>query len=682
MTLNSVSLGVEDRRARLRILFAPRSDGLPTLAVLCGVPLVFLLMVTIGTAFGLSGSSTGMWWQLIHGDAPDPNLIAGAPRAITSDMWFVQDSWIASQAAQGFPAVNHTFPGGMDATFMNDLPAWDWSTLFRPHLWAYLVLPLAQGGAWRWLFIGGLAAAAVYMFAVSAMPRRPLVALLLSGFVLASPLIQWWYRPQTLLPLAWCFLTLTAVIWALRARPGSRTPVVLALLAGYFAVPAALTIYVPFIIPCVWAVLLLSLAKFLESRRGIGTRASLARLLPLIVSGGAAALVIVIWAATRLDTIRATMGTIYPGHRNTPTGQCLLDASSCTATFAAAWSRSLEAGIVGSLGGNPPEAASVIQLELYLAPVLLFLLIRSLKRGRVDWSVASALAGAALFLAFILVPGWDPLADALGLASSVGARMRLGLLIVGVISVVVVITRHDQDPWDRRTTAWLMLGVGSVAFAVQMIVWVLLRSGVNAVTSTSRIGGLAVLAVIAGSVLLLSNHPWVGIGGLVVTSLVVAGQVNPLYVGWTDLAQGSIGRAVIQTEHSAPGRWIGVTTDHTPAASMVPTGVLLATGVEAYNGVQTYPPARMWSQIDPSGTFRNEWNRLAGVRWVPGSGDPVVSNPARDQIRVTFDSCSNFAQSDVRHVLSLGRIRQKCLDLVRTVPEGDITGYVYTVVAR
>lgn len=646
------------------------------------VPGVILFLVIIGSALGLSGSSTGMWWKLIHGAARDPNLVAGAPRPITSDMWLVQDSWIASQVAQGFPAVNHAFPGGMDATFMNDLPTWEWSTIFRPHLWAYLFLPLAQGGAWRWLFVGGLAAASVYMFAVSMLPRRPVLGLLVAGFVVSAPLIQWWYRPQTLLPLAWCFFTLTAIVWAVRARPGSRAPVVFAGLAGYFAVPAALTIYIPFIVPCLWVVLLFAIGAFLDAQRRLGTLSVFRRLLPLLLSGLVAALVLVVWATGRLDTIRATLATVYPGHRATPTGECQLHVESCTGTFAAAWSRSLSGGMSGFLGGNPAEASTIINLELYLFPVLLFLVVRSLRSHEFDWIAFTTSIGIVLFLAFILVPGWNPQADALGLGSSVGNRMRLGLLIFGVVSLVVVMARRDEQEWSPATNLGALVAVGLTALLVQGEVWWQLRSAAPAAMTASRVGRIAVVAIIVGAILCVSRRAWAGVAVLVVTSLVIAGNVNPVYRGWTDLRTTDIGRAVEWEESSNPGAWVGLNSGGSLATAAIPTGVLLATGVTTYDGVQTYPSDTMWSQIDPKNSYRDAWNRLGSVSWTAGQGEPTVSSPARDQIRVTFDSCSRFAQSHVRHVLALGTVSQRCLHLDQTVHEGGVRAYLYTVIDR
>lgn len=659
---------------------APRQDGLPQVRLLVSFPLLVLLVVVALTAFGISGSSTGMWWTLLHGAQQDPSLLLGAPQANTSDMWLVQDSWIASQAAQGFPATNQTLPGGMDATFMNDLPAWEWSTLFRPHLWAYLVLPLAQGGAWRWLFIGGLVVASVYVFVVSMAPRRPVLAVLVSLFTLYSPLLQWWYRPQTLLPFAWCFVTLTAVRWLLKSSGRTKVPVTLAVLAGYLAIPTALTIYVPFIVPCALVIAFVALGQLLDARRTTGIVRGLRRLVPLFVSAATAVVVLVIWALTRWETIKAVMATVYPGHRRSSTGACQETADACTAYFADVWNVSLLHGVTGSLAPNLVESSTAIQVEVYLLPVLVFIAVCALRRRRIDWTVTLTIVCTAVFLAFIVVPGWDAFAELLALDMSVATRMRLGLLALGIVTITLVVSRRDEQAWSTRTSVITAAAAGLTALVTQGLVWWQYHEISDPVLSVGALGKVLVIMLAVGVALIPSAVPWIGMSVLLCATLVIAGKVNPVYVGWTDLSETAMGQAVEEIDATDPGTWVGLTAGEHFADATIPTGVLLATGVQAYNGVQTYPPVLMWQQIDPSGGQSDQWNRLANVQWVPGTGDPTVSNPARDQILVTFDSCSAFAKEEVSHVLSTAPVDQACLVLDRTVQDGEITGYIYSVV--
>jgi hypothetical protein len=120
-----------------------------------------------------------------------------------------------------------------------------------------------------------------------------------------------------------------------------------------------------------------------------------------------------------------------------------------------------------------------------------------------------------------------------------------------------------------------------------------------------------------------------------------------------------------------PEAWVGV-------GGGLTTALLIESGVEGYNGTQPFPSREMWDDIDPSGKFEHQWNRLGAVQWVPAPGNPMVDNPYADVIRVTFDACSRFAQANVGYVLSEGpALTSQCLRPLDTiaVPDGELNIY-------
>jgi hypothetical protein len=127
----------------------------------------------------------------------------------------------------------------------------------------------------------------------------------------------------------------------------------------------------------------------------------------------------------------------------------------------------------------------------------------------------------------------------------------------------------------------------------------------------------------------------------------VAGShsVNPLYRGVFDLRETEPSQAIQELDAETGGTWVGV-------GDRLTTAMLLESGVEAFNGFQGAPNEEMWDVVDPDVRYEYEWNRLAGVSWTLGDGEPVVSNPYPDQISVTFDPCSDFAQENVEFVLT------------------------------
>jgi hypothetical protein len=628
----------------------------------------------IAVAAGISGTSTGFYWRSF-GDpgVHDPSLLVGVPRGVRSDEWLVQSSWVVSQSQQGFAPLNETFPGGMDATVQNDLPSWDWSTIFRPHVAGLLFLPLDQGMAIRWWVPALALLAGCYVFVVSLLPRRPITAVALSLCMFFTPLIQWWFVPTTLWPVALAFLGATAVVWAIK-DPRLWVRVVWAGLAAYVAVATAMSIYAPFIVPAALVLLFFSVGYVLDAVRGgrISFGASLKRLVPLFSAFAAAAVVLVVWILTRLSTIAALFTTVYPGQRLEATG--------------ASWGQDILGLVAGpldgllwwgnnpALGGNQSESSSVLLICVFLLPIMVWLIVQRWRtEKRLDWTMTMVVACIAVVTAFLFIPGWDAVAHLLLLDRSTDSRMRLAYAILAIVSVVLVIARLDASerraPWLASivTTGFTALAIAGVAFAAYQ------RD--PALVLAHRTWIAVAIAILAGIFLLTRKRATLGSGALLIASLGVGLLVNPLYVGVFDLNETAVGKSVAATNASAPGTWVGI-------GQAIPTAVLVESGVRALNGVQTYPPAQMWDAIDPAHRYETEWNRLANVNWAAGQGEPSVSNPVRDQILATFDSCSAFAASNVKYVLAERPIPQACLTLLHEVRQGQSQFWVYRVTQR
>ncbi|WP_423918409.1 DUF7657 domain-containing protein [Frigoribacterium sp. 2-23] len=658
-------LGVAAHGQWVRIT-APRASGLPSVAVLLWFPSVVVAVFLVFVALGLSGSSTGAFWEFF-GQGADPNLIAGQPRRIRTDEWLVQSGWIVSQAQQGFPAVNQTLLGGMDSTIQNDLPSWDWSTIFRPHVVGFLLLPLDQGMAVRWWLPFAALLVAAYAFAVTLAPRRPVTSALVVIALGFSPLLQWWFLPTTLWPVAWAFTALTAILWCLRS---SRAWVrwLAAAAAGYLTVTLAMSIYVPFIIPA--AVVVVVVGVGLLTTSGVGVRGSVRAIRPLLVAVVGAAAVLAVWLATRIDTVRSVIGTVYPGQRLEATGA--IDFGGTVAALGGPFQQALQDGVTGSLGPNASESAAPLMLGLPLLVVLIWLAGRRWRSERkVDGLIASVVVAHVVVLAFLFVPHWDALAHLVLLDRTTVARMRSAFDILNVISFFVVVSRldarRDRAPWSVALLAGTM-SAASIAF-----VYAALRATGSPVLSESAawkvVGVLLVLTVVA----LARRWAVVAAAGFVVASLLVGLGVNPLYRGVFDLNDTSVGREIDAVSQRDPdAQWVGVGTYYAGAA-------LVESGVSTFNGVQTYPSDKMWNEIDPDGSDENAWNRLANVNWVPGQGEPVISNPFRDQIEVTFDGCSSFAQEHVDYVVSEAALDTTCLKQLDHAQDGSLVLFVYEV---
>lgn len=672
------------RSARIRDAYhrftTPRADGLPNARVLAA-PLsllgaLFLILVVLG----VTGSSTGVMHGLVSSSG-DSDLIAGSPAPIRSDEWFVQTTWTISQVEQGLPIRNETFPGGMDATVQHDLPTRDWSTALRPHLWGFLFLPLDQAMAVKWWLPAFAMIAAGFLLAVTLLPRRPVTALLLSVGFFFAPFFQWWFLSITFYSPAWALLVMTAVVWCLRstARTGKW---VLAGIVAYLTAAMGTGIYVPFIVPMVWVAVAFGVGWVVMPTPGAPRfRDRMRAVSPVLVAGVVGVGALCVWVITRWKTIVGFTSTVYPGERLQPVGQG--GAKEFSALFSGPFSP-----IIGPAGGAPfgmnsSEASTFILVGLFLLIPLGWLVVRRYRRDRrIDWLSLALILVAVLFLAYIFIPGWDPISHLMLLDRTTYGRIRLGFGVLGFVSVVVLAMRLGEEREHGRAigiwpttaataTAALVLGATALIAASGDFSFRAFAAGSPLVATVTAI----CIVLFLGAVFLLARGR-VLLGALTVLliSFASSGNVNPLYRGVLDLRDTSAVHAIEKIDAENPGDWVGISD------SPLPTMMLVEAGVASYNGFQSAPSEEMWDQIDPRGTSEKEWNRLANVSWIEGSGDPDPRNPAPDQIQLTFDSCDLFAQRNVEYVIAEKDIDQNCVRLLTTTKDGPTKMRLYEVV--
>ncbi|GAA2080043.1 hypothetical protein GCM10009840_14220 [Pseudolysinimonas kribbensis] len=653
----------------------PRAWGLPNWRVVTWFPLLAVLGSVLFIVLEISGTSSGAYW-MSFGTGTDPNALLGGPRLIRSDEWLVQQSWIISQSRQGFPSVNETFPGGMDATVLMELPNTDWSTLFRPHMWGYLLLGLQHGSAWQWWIPALGLVSGAYLLLVVLMPRRPLTAALVATAVWLSPIFQWWYGPNSLWPTAWALLALAGTIWMLRDdRLWPR--IVWAVVIGWLAVTAAIGLYVPFQAPPVLIFVFCFVGLVLNERpwRKGRLRRAVTRLAPLLIAGAAAIGVVVTWALTRSSVLTAVQSTVYPGARSDPTGQLLNQDPTLLGIAGAPWGQTFSTvGAPTALGPNPSESATAILLAVFVVPGLIYLVVRAVRRGsRVDFLDIAAIAVLLVVLAFLLVPGWDPVARLLLLDKVPVARLRVAFAALLPLYFALVVRRVDEMP-SRRLA--IVGGISGLAVAILTVVlWRELAAVSPAVLQAARLWPVAAVAIVATVCLtFVPRAAPVAAGTLLVASLVIGAAVNPFYRGVYDLNTTHVGKAMDAVEKAKPGTWVGV-------GSYLTMALVMQTGVRGFDGVQTYPPEKMWHEIDPGDTDEQVWNRLAHVRWTWGSGEPDFADPQRDQILGNFDACSAFAQKYVDYVVSdEAPPARSCLKVLDDVDQGATEMQIYRVV--
>lgn len=656
-----------------RSFVEPRVSGLPNWRVVTWFPAIIVFGAILMIVLNISGTSSGAHWYSF-GVGADPQLLVGAPRPIRQDEWLVSQSWIISQYMQGFPAINGTFPGGMDATVLMELPNTDWSTWFRPHMWGYLLFGLDAGIAWGWWIPAIGLVVATYLLVVTLLPRRSLTAAVIACAVFFTPIFQWWYGANALWPAAWSLLAMAGTLWMIR-DPRLWVRVIWAVALGWLAVTMAIGLYVPFMLPAVLVFVFFFVGAVLQERpwqRGV-LRPLVVRLLPLLLAGVVAVTVVLIWIATRIEVIDAVQSTVYPGKRSVLTGQLLASDPFLAAFAGAPFGQTFATGSA-ILGPNPSEAATAILLALFVLPAMVWFTVRRWRaERRVDWLLVGAMASVVLILAFLFIPGWDALARLLLLDRVPVTRYRMGFAVLMPLFFALIAREVDRSAATRTWPLAVVSGGVALAFTGTAYLAILFIDPLTFASST--LWPVAVVAMLAGVVLLFFRRTiWLSAVSLLVASLVIGAAVNPFYRGAFDLNRTDAGREIQSIETDQPGVWLGIGSAEVMA-------LLMQSGVEAYSGMQTYPPSEMWENIDPDRQYEEAWNRLAHVRWQWGVGDPVSAAPYPDALVTSFDPCSEFGQKHVNYVLANEPpLSMECLIEVADIAQGRTDIQIYRVV--
>ena len=654
---------IRSRWTRIRLRWErftePGLHGLPSRRVLLAFPALLLILGALLVGLSLNGNSSGAMYDRVY-TGSDPALLAGHPQLIRSDEWYVGTSWSIAQVQQGLPERNQTMPGGMDAALPHDLPRLDWSVIFRPHLWGYVLFDVGHATAWKWWLPAFSLMAAAYGFLVTLLPRRAVLSAAITVGFFFSPFFQWWFQSVIFWPTTWALVTMTALIWAVK-HPSWRIRWSWAAIIAYLTVVMMMGVYAPFIVPIVIVVAFFGIGLLIEHKRGGSSWLTLLKqAIPIVIAGVAGAGITSGWLATKSATVDAFLGTAYPGERLTATGSS--DLLSLARAVSSSFSESLKRG-AGFLGTNSSEASTFFFIGIFLLPVVAWIVYRSAKQRLVlPWALLGLSAVIVLFLAFFYLPGWNGVAHLLFLDRTSEGRMRIGLGLVSLAILGYVIRYLDE----HKVRATLTLSITSAA--IFLTSQTAIAAAVLAVMGSAKLWHDAPLwwaYTIASAIAIYAFARRRNTLGAIAFFLVAVAStitVNPVYVGVFDLRTTAASQAVMKINATTPGTWLGLGGVETSA-------ILLESGVRAFNGVQGAPSMKMWHEIDPSSKYEFLWNRLADISWTPAVGAPVITNPAPDQILVTFDACASFAQKNVDYVLTdTSELKSSCLIAQREFP--------------
>jgi hypothetical protein len=486
--------------------------------------------------------------------------------------------------------------------------------------------------------------------------------------VVLSPVTIWWsWMP--LIGLGWALLSaVAAASGIMRWRRGQTTWLAAALLvlAGLSLARLGLS-YQPWAIPLGATVLIPTVTWLISSSRRAWKQTTALSLAVLLI----AVAVLAGFLAEHRGALSVLADTAYPGSRR----------------FAGSTSNLAElfgAPHLWRLWDNPTLTAtnpSEISTGFSVLALVCIALVPA-----VEWRSLPGLTPPVVSLSAVLVAmatwctiDWPDRASGLFPASLISpGRLVQVIGISATLMFALMISAWARAPRGRRLPTTLT--ATSIAFFATAMGGSVLRQ-LN-MPSLRTVSVAAVSLLTAGAIAVAvanATRRWAMLPAVLLAAAVVA-LVNPLQVGFGALRDGHAARYVVTATDGmeAGDRWA--------SDDFFMDALLMANGASALSGQQWIGPReRQWRKIDPSGRYRNTWNRGAAYvvfAWEDEGARTVVELPSPDVILIKIDPCSR-ALSSLRLglVVSSTPLDASCLRLRSRLDFGGRAHWIYSAVA-
>lgn len=633
-------------------------------------PAVLLLGLAFFTALKISGTSAGMYHQLLYGiNSSDPNLIYGSPKAVRADEWQGATPLTVGQAANDYPKVNAQLGSGRDLGLVVETPYRHWSTVFKPQNWPFFVMGFEHAFAMKWWLPLFLLLVSSYFFVLKLFPGRRWLAVFFSLSVGLSPFLLWWYQTSAVAGMAYGFMLLILIRRILENEPIARirnTKAATALTVGALAFILtcfALLLYPPFQISIAVVVLFYGLGYVAGKlvREPKNRTALLKRLALLAVGAAVAGIISFVFINGNKAPIDAISGSLYPGKRVTRSGD--LQPLRLVHGYLMPLQQD---GVV--LFRNLSESSTFITLlPFLLLPGYLLLAYEYRKTKKLDWLFLAIQLICTLLLFRASVSFGDSLYKPLLINRVPGARLLIGIGFAGFLQLLFFMKKYQELKLAPLFTKYLPLVLGGLTLAVLIAASLFVDRHYDTRGhgyAEMSLLGLGFAAIVAAAV---AKRPTLALGLLLLFSAASSFRIMPLYRGLGNLTDNDLTRTIQKV--SKPGdSW--VILDNLEFENLA-----FAAGRQNLSGSQVYPDNKFWEAL--GGTkFEPVYNREGHATFTtkPIADDMVLIKPNLYEIKF---QCSNFITQNVDYVIALKEIGYPCLRPVTEIDYPRVDFYIY-----
>ncbi len=589
---------------------------------------IAVILLAILVAFQVSGTSIGMLTNMLGGAASD---YFGVPRNIRRDEWVVNTPLALSQAYSGYtPVSSIANGGGLDLTLVYAQACWDISTLFRPFLWGYLLLPSAYGLSFFWC------ARFIALFMVSFEMGRFLtndkrrLALIYAVLITLSPLVQWWFAVNSIAE-----ILLFSQLFILFFRGFLQTDawhkmalfslgMIYCLCAYVLSIYPAWQVAIGYVMLALCLLLLIRYFREHPGKRSIAIHAAVFIVVLVIAVCIAAGIVL-----RSMDVISAVSNSEYPGRR-LETGGKLFDSLFDYSLM-----------LVGVIDPSPIVQNVCERAGMFTLFPLGFILGLIVAFREKDGCIIAMLVFEGILLFFGLVGLPEPIAKITLLSNVTDHRLAFGTGVFDIMLLVRSIALFGERPISINMSPVfvnVMIALVAVAFGV-LAVFVSYPNTMPTMRTIEKAFSIFFIALCVFAVLSAcfekdeQHHKMLCIAGVVA----LAGfMVNPVQLGLSGYEGTPLANAIEQVKESDDNPeeelWVADTSILAQAC--------ISYGAPTLNSVALYARPEIWAPVDPDGTYYEVYNRYAHTTIKPTYDNLLFKLTFADAVTVYLDNAS------------------------------------------
>ncbi len=639
-------------------------------------PSLLLFLVFVLTLLKISGTSIGVYHEIFYGKSvKDSSLIFGKPKSIRSDEWIVNTQKTISQSANNYPKVNANIGLGENERLINDVPTRDWSVLFKPHNLGFFVIPFENAFSLKWWSMSYLLVISSYFFVLLFLPRRYLLAALLSLAFLFSPFFQWWYAYGTLASVYYCLFG--AVIYTKILSSKSKYEAGLwSLLLTYVATSFMLILYPPFQIPCALVALAFAIGYFLDNKNKIDKKLLKFNLLSIFGAILLSLLVVFKFIGDNQSTVTAITNSVYPGVRVIKSGNynlLHLLASNLSPVFQKiSMARNYFFPALGST--NQSEASNFILISPFFIILTVYLSVKN--KIKINYTFISFFIITIIMLAWMFVPGLNLLGKISLLNKAAPERTLIGIGLLNFIFIIGFINYYSQcrDKLSRNITIALSLSLTIFYLLLNFYIMTIAPGFIN-----YKFGVLLAIPYTLIIFLFLEKRFNIAASALLLFSLSSTFYINPIYQGLSVVTKSPLSLSIKDIGKSSDKKWIS-------------EGLLLGSfvsinGEGSLSGVYTYPQEDIWK--DEFSSQKDTYNRYAHVGFNLDRRKDILIDPylklnGADNFTVNIEPCDEFIQkNNIGFYITINKFDEgsvPCATLIKTINiNPPDTVYIYSL---